>query len=274
MMDAMTAPAPLVWSPPGPMPGQPRRALLIHGLSSLAHTWWRVGPALAEWGWEVTAINQAGHGGRAVAGPLDFDVLVDAALEQYPIGPDLLVGHSLGAVTALALVTRLPGWAATVVLEEPPGMPEAIGAEVGSMIAASVRANAAAVAADRAAVEDWVRHDCPRWTEEDVYWAVDGIAQMDASAFALWLEQMAGRGEGLNTAAQIAGLTPVPTVLAALSEHGFAEGGSALVGTDRQAVQDYLPPEKFLEIVGGHCLHRDDPAAWLSAVERAAESTG
>ena len=42
-----------------------------------------------------------------------------AILEVYPDAPDVLIGHSLGAITALALLEREPGWARTVILEEP-----------------------------------------------------------------------------------------------------------------------------------------------------------
>lgn len=34
------------------------RILLVHGLSSLAQTWWQVGPRLADRGWDVTAVDQ------------------------------------------------------------------------------------------------------------------------------------------------------------------------------------------------------------------------
>jgi hypothetical protein len=32
-------------------------------------------------------------------------------------------------------------------------------------------------------------------------------------------------------------------------------------------VRDALAPERFVEIEGGHCLHRDDPRRWLDVVD-------
>ena len=45
----------LVWGEPAARP-----LLLIHGVTSSAATWWRVGPALAAAGYRVTAVDQAG----------------------------------------------------------------------------------------------------------------------------------------------------------------------------------------------------------------------
>jgi pimeloyl-ACP methyl ester carboxylesterase len=70
--------------------------LLIHGLSSIAGTWWRIGPALAARGWDVSAVDQAGHGGRPVRGEVDAAGLAAAVLEVHPEAPDVLIGHSLG----------------------------------------------------------------------------------------------------------------------------------------------------------------------------------
>jgi pimeloyl-ACP methyl ester carboxylesterase len=41
-------------------------------------------------------------------------------LEVHPEAPDVLIGHSLGTVAAVGLLEREPGWAGTVILEEPP----------------------------------------------------------------------------------------------------------------------------------------------------------
>jgi len=85
------------------------RVLLLHGLSSIADSWWRMGPALAARGWDVTAVDQSGHAGRPVAGEPTNDILAAAVRELHPEGPDVLVGHSLGAITALALLEGDPG---------------------------------------------------------------------------------------------------------------------------------------------------------------------
>ena len=42
------------------------------------------------------------------------------------------------------------------------------------------------------------------------------------------------------------------------------EDGTALRGVDRAAAR--VIADAFVEIDGGHCLHRDRPDAWLQAV--------
>ena len=65
--------------------------LLLHGMSGIADSWWRIGSALAARGWDVTAVDQAGHGGRPVNGDATNDALAQAILDVYPDGPDVLI---------------------------------------------------------------------------------------------------------------------------------------------------------------------------------------
>ena len=41
---------------------------------------------------------------------------------------------------------------------------------------------------------------------------------------------------------------------------------SALQGSARDAVRTHLPPDRFVLLDGGHCLHRDLPDRWLATV--------
>lgn len=82
----------------------PRTALLVHGFSDDAQTWWRVGPALAEAGFTVLAPDLRGHGCSPSADSYRLDEFAADLVETLPKGADLAVGHSLGAM-ALALVS-------------------------------------------------------------------------------------------------------------------------------------------------------------------------
>jgi pimeloyl-ACP methyl ester carboxylesterase len=236
------------------------QVVLIHGLSSIADSWWRMGPALAERGWDVTAVDQAGHGGRLVRGEVSLEGLADAILDVHPAGPDVLIGHSLGTLTALALA----GWARTVILEEPASL---LPPELCFAIAQGITTDFAAVRDHRDVVLERVRRDCPSWADEDVRWAVEGIAQMDAAPFVRRLIALA-QDERLrfHTPDRIVATAPSAYVLAAEGDRPFLEGGSALRRSDREELARRLPPGHVIGIEGGHCLHRDAPDDWLTAV--------
>jgi pimeloyl-ACP methyl ester carboxylesterase len=238
--------------------------LLIHGLSSIADSWWQVGPALAERGWDVAAVDQAGHGGRPVRGEVSLEGLADTVRDAHPTGPDVVIGHSLGALTALALVDRLPGWAGTVILEEPASL---LPPELCFAIAQGISADFAAVRDHRDTVVERVRESAPHWAEEDVHWAVEGIAQMDPAPFVRRLIALA-QDERLrfHTPDRIVAIAPSAHVLAAVGDRVFADGGSALRRSDREELTRRLPSDHVIGIEGGHCLHRDAPADWLAAV--------
>jgi len=236
--------------------------LLIHGLSSIAGTWWRIGPALAARGWDVSAVDQAGHGGRPVRAEVDAAGLAAAVLEVHPEAPDVLIGHSLGTVAAIGLLEREPGWAGTVILEEPPSR---LAPELCLGMAESITTDAAAVREDRAGLTERIRREQSRWADEDVYWAVEGIAEMDPVPFARWLRALAEEGS-VGTPERILAVEPPPYVIAATSERPLLDGGSALSRADCAELAHRLPAGHVVELDGGHCLHRDAPAEWLAAV--------
>jgi len=101
-------------------------SLLLHGITGWWRTWWRVGPALAERGWRVIAVDLRGHGtsppidGAATAESLAAEVA--ATMEAFGVTRlDALIGHSLGAAIAMELLHLRPAIARRAVLEDPPG---------------------------------------------------------------------------------------------------------------------------------------------------------
>jgi len=191
--------------------------------------------------------------------------LAAAVRAVHPDRPDVLIGHSLGTVSALGLLEADPGWAGTVILEDPPSP---LAPDACRTLADGVVADVEAVRADRQAVVDRVHRECPRWDDEDVHWAVQGIAEMDPAPFARWLRALAGDA-GLRTSAadRIGAVAPEAHVLAAVGDRSLLDGGSALAAVDREALEARLPPGHVIGIAGGRCLHRDAPDEWLAAVE-------
>jgi pimeloyl-ACP methyl ester carboxylesterase len=240
----------LAWDADGPRRGT---AVLLHGVMARAATWWRIGPALARLGWQTTAVDLPGHG-RAprLPGPVDLAGFASLIEDRLPARVDLLVGHSLGAVAALALAGRRPDRARALVLEDPPGAPDAD----PLALAAGIEADGALVVRDRAALIRRERAANPGWADEDVTYSVDGIAAADVPAIAAAL-----RGRLHWDLPGLLAAVRVPVLVLAASQ----ARGSALRG-DRPAVCDLLPDGRFVVLDGGHCLHRDRPDEWLRAV--------
>jgi pimeloyl-ACP methyl ester carboxylesterase len=97
---------------------EPARATFLHGAGLNAHTW---DTTLLHLGEPALALDLAGHGDSSwrddaayVARVLAPDVA--AALETWTDRPQVLVGHSLGGLTAAALAATRPDLVAEVVL--------------------------------------------------------------------------------------------------------------------------------------------------------------
>ncbi|MER6098439.1 alpha/beta fold hydrolase [Streptomyces sp. NPDC001728] len=87
-----------------------RIALLVHGLMADHRTWRRVGPALAERGYRVVAVDLRGHGASPrAAGPEAYrpEDHVEDLVETLPAGAELALGHSLGGLVLAGALDRL-----------------------------------------------------------------------------------------------------------------------------------------------------------------------
>jgi pimeloyl-ACP methyl ester carboxylesterase len=165
----------LVWGDPAARP-----LLLIHGVTSSAAVWWRIGPALAATERRVVAVDQAGHGRTGHwKGHVGFrDNAADIAAFTRAAGltaADLqVVGHSWGAVTAAALpaVGLRP---ASLVLIDPPVLPLAL-----ISLEASDPAQRTYDDLDEAAAA--IRAAEPTWSEGDIRAKAEALTDLDEAA--------------------------------------------------------------------------------------------
>ncbi|WP_405632979.1 alpha/beta fold hydrolase [Streptomyces sp. NBC_00016] len=83
-----------------------RVAVLVHGLMADHRTWHELVPVLTGRGYRVLAVDLRGHGGsgRGVYAPHLF---AQDLLETLPRGPELALGHSLGALALVLAVSEL-----------------------------------------------------------------------------------------------------------------------------------------------------------------------
>jgi len=84
-----------------------RYAVLVHGVMSDSRNWRRVGPALAERGYHVVAVDLRGHGRSARADEYSAELMAEDIVETVPAYPELVMGHSLGGLTVSMAVERL-----------------------------------------------------------------------------------------------------------------------------------------------------------------------
>ena len=96
--------------------------LLLHGLTASSSSWRNVAPVLGE-NFRVVAPDARGHGGSQWMRVYTFEVMRDDVvkfMEQLGFLAAIVVGHSMGAVTAYELAATHPELIRLLVLEEMP----------------------------------------------------------------------------------------------------------------------------------------------------------
>ncbi|MEE9298120.1 MAG: alpha/beta fold hydrolase [Acidimicrobiia bacterium] len=147
-----------------------RRILLLHGITANAAGWWRVGPDLAERGWEVVATDLRGHGDSPKPGSYLFAEHVADVL-ALGTGWDAVLGHSMGGTISVLAATEEPRWTAGLVLQDPALMlPEPMSEVLGWLL----EEYELGLDPDRIAAAN------PRWHPEDVAAKVEALHRSSA----------------------------------------------------------------------------------------------
>jgi pimeloyl-ACP methyl ester carboxylesterase len=252
----------LAWGDPGARP-----LLLIHGVTSSAATWWRVGPALAAAGRRVIAVDQAGHGrtGHWQGHHRFRDNAADVAAFIRVAGlsrDDLqVVGHSWGAMTAAALPAAglRP---ATIVLVDPPVVPL-------SFMEAQVAESDEQAHADMDDAIAAVRAANPDWDDGDVRAKAEALTQLDeAAARSVFLDNGDWDGGLADLADPAAAGIPVWLV------RGDPATGGYVPDAFLPAYAARIGVNHITTIAGApHSPQRTHPAETTAALLRALDST-
>jgi pimeloyl-ACP methyl ester carboxylesterase len=237
--------------------------LLVHGVTSNAGIWWRVGPALAAAGRHVTAVDMPGHGPNPTwSGRYRFDeTAAELAAFIRAAGLDVpelaVVGHSWGAM----VTAHLPGAGvrpASIVLIDPPYLTreqlEALTREPDERPYDSI---------DKARAS--VRRANPAWSDGDVEAKAKALTEFNADAVLAVLVQNGDWDSGLAALRQPAAEgIPVWLIAGEWATGGFIPAQAIEVirlqlGADRVIVIRRAP----------HSPQRTHPQETVAAILRA-----
>ncbi len=237
--------------------------LLVHGVTSDAGIWWRVGPALAAAGRHVVAFDMPGHGltggwrgrHRFAETAADIAAFVRAAgLERDDLA---VLGHSWGAM----VVAHLPEAGirpATLVLLDPPALTMA---QMEALMRDPTERPYAALGEALAAV----RTAYPGWSDGDVTAKAEALCRFDPEAVRAIL---------LDNGTWDAGLAPLGRAAAAAIPTWLVRGewASGCLVPDElvPGIEARLGAGRVITIRGGpHSPQRTHPAETVAAVLRA-----
>ncbi|MDI3422126.1 alpha/beta fold hydrolase [Streptomyces luteolus] len=253
--------------PPKAQEAEGAGVLMLHGLMGGASHWAGTAAWLAE-RHRTVALDQRGHGeSDKPAGPYTREAYVEdaeAALVQLGLAPAVLVGHSMGALTAWQLAARRPDL-------------------VRGLIICDMRASALGAASQREWT-DWFKtwpvpfatlDDVRRWFGEDDPW----VERPNPARGAFYAEVMTRSEDGWRPVFDPAQMLtsreawvtdahweelaqvqcPTLVVRGLDGELGRAEA---------QEMVRVLPHGTYAEVPeAGHLVHYDQPEAWRAAIE-------
>lgn len=251
----------------GPVP-----VVLLHGLTDSSACWPTVLHRYDGTGRRVVALDARGHGGRPLPdetfsiGALAADAA--RALRELDLGPALVVGHSMGGVTAEELALVAPELVAGLVLEDPAW----VGAEPGAAgSAGAVRAGggvpawlgpALAAVAGRSVAEIAAagRLENPGWSPEELLGWADAKHRVDPRLAAVphdWT--------GRDWVGALADVRVPVTLLTAAP-------GAGVVTPAQAARAAAVLGDRLIHVpfpTAGHNIRRDAPEAYLAALDAA-----
>lgn len=237
--------------------------LLLHGITSSAQSWVRVGPAMAD-RYRVYALDQRGHGEsiKPVRGAYSLRHSADDALaflEELVLEHPVLMGHSWGGATAIVLASGAGSQKpvptlSRVILEDPAytfgrGDPEKRAANYTKDIGRPPEILREEIAASS-----------PGWTEADIEGKIVALHHVTREAVISVFAEAEQTGDLLPQLANIA----APTLLL----RADATLGTTLDDKAWELAKHYLPANsQAIEIPEAtHNIHRSTFPAFMHAV--------
>ncbi len=238
--------------------------MLLHGITSSAQSWVRVGPVLAQ-NYRVYALDQRGHGKsiKPARGAYGLRQTADDAIafmEALQLERPVLIGHSWGGATAIVLASGALSEHAIptlshVVLEDPAhtfgrGNPEERAAGYTKDIGRP-----------SAELRPEITANSPGWTEADIEGKIDALQDVTREAVVSVFAEAEQTNDLLPFLAKIV----APTLLIR-ADPGL---GSTLDDAAWIRAKQYLPTHSYAVQIDGatHNIHRSTFDAFMNAVQ-------
>ncbi len=228
-------------------------ALLLHGVTSSAQSWVRVGPALAN-RYRVYALDMRGHGDsiKPSKGAYSLRHTADDAaafIDILGLERPLLMGHSWGGATAMVLASGAESQGPApsfshVILEDPAYNFGLSGSEERALFYAKDIGRPT----DELRVE--ITADNPGWTEVDVEGKIEALHKVTREAVISVFSEAGEEGDLLPLLAHIA----APTLLM----RADSSLGTTLDEAAWEQAKQYLPANSSAVQINGasHNIHR------------------
>lgn len=226
-----------------------KTALLLHGISSNKEGWWRVGPAIAELGYRVIALDLRGHGANDHPESLTLDEYADDIFDSVS-SADLLLGHSLGGAISITMLQLRPDFCDKLILEDPALMLNNSPTTLSWLTAEFDHAGPI--------TQESVWENAPTWHPTDAGHKADALNQSGREAVVRTLES----NPNINLMSELVAITQPTLLLGAdpalvsLVPPALGEGIVAL----NENVDFHTIPDS------SHSIHRDECDAMLQLV--------
>jgi N-formylmaleamate deformylase len=238
-------------------------ALLLHGITSSALSWVRLGPALAN-RYRVYALDMRGHGDsiKPSKGAYSLRQTADDAaafIEMLGLEHPLLIGHSWGGATAMVLASGAESWRPVphlshVILEDPAYTFGFSGSEERAIFYAKDIGRPA----DELRAE--ITADNPGWTEADIEGKIEALHKVTREAVISVFSEAGEEGNLLPLLANIS----APTLLI----RADTSLGTTLDEAAWEQAKQYLPANSHAVQINGatHNVHRSKFEEFMQAI--------
>jgi N-formylmaleamate deformylase len=239
--------------------------VLAHGVGDDGLCWTTVAEAFAP-EYDVIMVDARGHG-RSSAPEQDYGPAAQAedlagVIAELGLHRPIILGHSMGAMTTLALAGTYPAVPEAILLEDPPAvwMPRAgdaqeemvTRAQRGAAMASLKRKTCAELVADQRAV-------APHWSDAEIERWADSKQRFSPNVLEIFHAPVAA---GVDWAAILPRITCPALLITADPEQG-----AIVTAESAAALHSLIPQLRIAHIpAAGHSMRHDQLAAYLAVV--------